>query len=164
MYESPSGKKYIGQTINEISRKCRFRDLTKCYAGGGKLENARKKYGPENFKYTILEEIYNETKELVIEDLNKLEIDYIKLYDTYKTGYNSTEGGQNVYSDKMSEVKRGKKHSEETKRKISENVKKTKNSKGYYQKPIDQETKQKIKKARQVSVLQYDLEGNFIKE
>lgn len=50
MYESPSGKKYIGQTINEISRKCRFRDLTKCYAGGGKLENARKKYGPGKLK------------------------------------------------------------------------------------------------------------------
>ena len=31
-------------------------------------------------------------------ELNKLEIQYIKLFDTFKSGYNMTEGGQGIIS------------------------------------------------------------------
>lgn len=43
-YTSPSGKSYIGQTINEVQRRYDFRNLNETYAGL-KIENARHKYG-----------------------------------------------------------------------------------------------------------------------
>lgn len=52
-YISPSNKVYIGQTINEYERKHAF--LTREKYAGDKIDNARKKYGPVNFKYEILE-------------------------------------------------------------------------------------------------------------
>lgn len=91
-YTSPSGKKYIGQTTSEIKRKSRFKDLTKNYGGGGKIDNARKKYHPENFLYCILEENNLDEKELH-NWLNDRERYWIAFYNTYKAGYNSTEGG-----------------------------------------------------------------------
>ena len=61
-YTSPSGKKYIGQTLSEIRRKSRFKNLNRNY-GGEKIDNARKKYGPENFKYEVLEKQNFDNKE-----------------------------------------------------------------------------------------------------
>ena len=52
-YESPNKKVYIGQTINEKRRKSEFLQVNQKY-GGLKINNARKKYGPENFQYEIL--------------------------------------------------------------------------------------------------------------
>ena len=54
-YTSPSGKVYIGQTINEYKRRNTFLNLNLKY-GGAKVENARKKYLPENFIYEIIYE------------------------------------------------------------------------------------------------------------
>ena len=42
-WTSPSGKSYIGQTINQRRRYKDFFRLTKSYAGF-KIDNARKKY------------------------------------------------------------------------------------------------------------------------
>lgn len=53
-YTSPSGKVYIGQTIDEKKRRKEFRNLNIKYAGR-KINHARKKYGPENFEYEVLE-------------------------------------------------------------------------------------------------------------
>ena len=163
-YTSPSNKKYIGQTINEIKRKNRFKDLTKIYAGGGKLENARKKYLPENFKYEILESIKFECKDDIGEILNDLEIKYIKLFDTFKTGYNSSIGGKFSYSDNYSISHLGKKHTEETKIKISESIKRVKQSENYFQNPMSIENKEKMSKRQSKEVLQFDINGNFLKE
>ena len=44
------------------------------YGGGLKIENARKKYGPENFKYEVLEIINAETIDELIKKLNDREI------------------------------------------------------------------------------------------
>ena len=49
-YTSPSGKVYIGQTTDEKRRIKTFFNLNKSY-GGEKIDNARKKHGPCNFKY-----------------------------------------------------------------------------------------------------------------
>ena len=164
MYTSPSGKRYIGQTINETKRKSKFNDLTKLYAGGGKLEHARLKYLPENFTYEILESIIFNNKDEIGETLNNLEIKYIKMYDTYKTGYNSSVGGRFNYSEKSSMSHIGKKHSEETKLKISKGIKKTKSSENYYQKPMSSENIEKARNRQSKKILQYSLSGEFIKE
>ena len=74
-YTSPSGKVYIGQTLNEERRKKEFLDL-KIFYSGTRLENARQKYGPENFKYEILVKDVND-----IELLNNLEIYYIQKFN-----------------------------------------------------------------------------------
>ena len=132
-YTSPVGKVYIGQTLNEKRRKNEFLDLNVRYAGS-RIENARKKYGPENFQYEILEEkTYTEINEALL-DLNFLEGYYIGLYNSLENGYNMTNGGETlrgfVYNDdvkkRISETLKehfkkhdnpfkGKKHTEETK-------------------------------------------------
>lgn len=164
MYTSPSNKKYIGQTINEVKRKSRFRDLTKIYAGGGKLENARQKYLPENFEYTVLESRNFESKDEIGDILNILEEDYIKQYETYKYGYNSSPGGRFNYSEKSSSSHLNKQHSEEVKQRIAESNRKTKSKEGYYQKPMSQENRDKLIKRCSKPILQYSIDGEFIRE
>lgn len=127
MYTSPSNKKYIGQTINEKARRNAFFNLNHVYSEGGKLENARKKYNPINFKYEHLDVFESDNKIELLNKLNELEQYYILKFDSYKTGYNSTTGGISVfiYTD---------------------------------------EIKNKISKSKTKVVLQYDMDGIFIKK
>lgn len=68
-YTSPSGKTYIGQTINESSRRSVFFNLNKEYAGP-KINMARAKYGPNNFEYEVIFAVEARTREEVIEILD----------------------------------------------------------------------------------------------
>lgn len=95
-YTSPSGKVYIGQTIDEKIRRNTFLN-PKCLYAGGKIDKARNKYGPENFTYEILENVKEDDKKKLLDTLNKLEMYYINKYDSFKNGYNSTPGGQFIY-------------------------------------------------------------------
>lgn len=94
MYTSPSGKMYIGQTINEKSRKNQHRSRTsklQTYFG-----RALSKYGYDNFTYKVLIRFKSvEDKIKLNRVLNKLEMRYIKLYQTNNSefGYNLTLGG-----------------------------------------------------------------------
>ena len=90
-YTSPSGKVYIGQTLNEERRRKEFLNLKKQY-GGLKINNARKKYKPENFKYEILFENEYDTIENANKELNEKEEYYIKQYDSINNGYNISIG------------------------------------------------------------------------
>lgn len=84
-YTSPSGKKYIGQTIQSINS--RAKEEGKGYKQCSLFFRAIKKYGLENFKVEILEEAPQEL-------LNSKEIEWIKFYNTQApNGYNLTEGG-----------------------------------------------------------------------
>ena len=47
-YTSPSGKVYIGQTINEKDRRKHFL-IQKLSYGGIKIDTARAKYNPEKY-------------------------------------------------------------------------------------------------------------------
>ena len=82
-------KVYIGQTTMDI--KTRFKGHLKAAKYNDKhtrkLYNAINKYGKDNFYYEILE------KRIPITALDEKEINYIKKYDSYKNGYNSTAGG-----------------------------------------------------------------------
>lgn len=117
IYTSPSGKVYIGQTINERSRKSQHKtDTIKSNTYFGK---ALRKYGWDNFKYeTIIKFSPTIDKEKLKRVLNKLEKRYIKLYksDEKEFGYNLNNGGDGNL---------GYMHTEETIQ-ILKNVPKTK--------------------------------------
>lgn len=137
-YTSPSGKIYIGQTINESSRRQVFFNLNKDYAGP-KINMARAKYGPNNFEYQVIFAVESTVREEVIEILDIKEVQYIALYDSFNNGYNSNEGGKggtHVITDT-------------TRDKLS------KSAKEYYE---------THKSAVAKAVLQYNLAGVFIQE
>lgn len=139
-----SGKRYIGQTTDERNRRSAFRNkelyCTRLGEGGklSKFDAARKKYGVDTFVYSVLCKIEDDDEQVLHLRLDDLEKYYIKKYDSFHNGYNSTEGG---FSGKLSE---------ETKAKISESLKGRPMSKLTYQKlcltgyPHTEESKRKI--------------------
>ena len=152
-YKSPSGKYYIGQTIDEKNRRRAFLTYNAQY-GGTKIDNARRKYGPDNFEYAVLMKVTGDDPEEVKDYLNTLEEGFIRMYDSYKNGYNSTTGGDSrILSDESRKIlsdahkgqtpwMKGKKHSEESKRKMSESLKGMKAwNKGI---PMSEEQKKKL--------------------
>lgn len=82
-------KVYIGQTTMDV--RTRFRSHLKAARKNDKhtrkLYNAINKYGKDNFYYEIIE------KRIPIVGLDEKEINYIKKFNSYKKGYNSTAGG-----------------------------------------------------------------------
>lgn len=129
-YTSPSGKVYIGQTTRERDRRAEFLRLNQPY-GGDKINNARKKYLPENFTYEVIESYRFQNEDEAINTLDDREIFWIAYYDSFRNGYNSTLGGGNGLGRevteatrlKISEKLKGSTLSEQTKQKISESNK-----------------------------------------
>jgi len=136
-----NGKVYIGKTKNTLeSRKCEHIKKSK----NPKLyfHSALKKYGNDNFVWEVIYECNNNA------ELNAAEIKFISEYASNKCGYNLTTGGDGGYifspnvlshigeQTKLRNYKfgnpfKGKTHSEETKKIISEKMKewnKTNNS------------------------------------
>lgn len=140
-YKSPSGKYYIGQTIDEQQRRCVFNNI-KCSYGGKKIDNARKKYGPDNFEYTVLVKITGDNQDEINKCLDTLEIGFIRMYDSYNKGYNSTIGGD-ISPNK------GKRMSDEQKRRISDSLKgRPSPKKG---RKISEETRRKIRESVRIN-------------
>lgn len=119
-----NGLRYIGQTIRTLDER-KEEHLYKALNGSKYFfHRAIKKYGIKNFEWEIIHEA--ETTE----ELNELEVHYIKEYNTFLgDGYNLTIGGRGCS---------GWKHSEEAKKKISEAGKKRKGIK------LNDKTKKKI--------------------
>lgn len=102
-----NGKCYVGQSTNFYTRY-------RVYKGGHcqdqpKIYNAFKKYGFENFDVKIIAKAENQ------QQLDELEDFYIDAFDCINNGYNCKKGGANG------------KHSEETKIKISNSIKGSRN-------------------------------------
>ena len=111
-------KSYIGITIQKPSR--RWREGNSYLQRDTKFSRAIKKYGWDNFTHEILEEVKCATREEVVEKLKTLEIKYVAEFDSYKNGYNMTEGGDHIGNNKgESHHMFGKNLSEKTKQKIS---------------------------------------------
>lgn len=93
-------KVYIGQTMQSVEN--RFKQHSKPSTikkrGTYKLYNAFKKYGINNFYFEILEE------EISKNELNSKEIYYIEKYNSYKLGYNSTNGGESKAICKITDI------------------------------------------------------------
>lgn len=164
-YTSPSGKSYIGQTTRELYRRRMWFGTGRYTGGKSKIDRARRKYGPENFKYEVLLKNMYSTIELATMDLNRWETYFIGLYDTYNNGYNSTLGGGGS---------RGYIPSKETLNKISKAIKGKpkyngfgeKVSKGLSGKPKSEAHKRKLSESRKNKgsmIIQYSISGELIK-
>lgn len=83
-----NGKCYIGQSIKP---KQRYKDHMYATEHESRLpfHEAIRKYGIENFEYSIICTCEQE-------DLNQMEMYYIKKYKCNTEGYNCTEGGHNL--------------------------------------------------------------------
>tara|TARA_B110000881_G_C18555653_1_gene506744 strand:- start:112 stop:1227 length:1116 start_codon:yes stop_codon:yes gene_type:complete len=96
LYESPSGGIYIGQTTCSIEKRTKQHIGDVSRGSIKKFHNAIRRHGIETFKREIITISYSK------EELNDLEIYYIKYYDSYyknddgtaKSGYNMTHGGE----------------------------------------------------------------------
>ena len=87
-YTSPSGKCYIGQTINSLKERAKSLVNGNGYKKCTVFWKAIQKYGWNNFKVEILEEVD-------VNLLNEREKYYISLFDSVAPkGYNLTSGGE----------------------------------------------------------------------
>ena len=84
-----NGKSYIGQTIQNVKERFYQHCATKCSQAilNMVIHKAINKYGKSNFTLEVIEEVEST-------NLNDRERYWIRYYDSYNNGYNSTEGGQ----------------------------------------------------------------------
>lgn len=84
-----NGKSYIGQTIQDVKERFYQHCATKCSQAilNMVIHKAINKYGKSNFTIEVIEEVEST-------NLNDRERYWIRYYDSYNNGYNSTEGGQ----------------------------------------------------------------------
>jgi group I intron endonuclease len=182
---SPSGKVYIGQSINVQKRfKLNYKALNGNIQKQPKLYNSLNKYGWENHHKEIVEkcniselnerEIY--WKQHYINQLGWDKMLFCELYDK-GGGPKSEETRKKLslanskpkpigFGEKMSKINKGRKCSESTKKIISAKITGTKRSedtKNKLRKPKTKEHIQKMNRPRYV-IIQYDLQDNFIQE
>lgn len=108
MATSPSGKSYIGQTVERLSKRIKKHQYdanTNDYA----FARAIRKYGIDNIKWKV---IHNN---IPVEDLSEMEIVAIAKYNTYHAGYNETIGGEGSV---------GFRHNDKSKERMSKILKK----------------------------------------
>lgn len=108
-----TGKVYVGKTIDINRRMMQHSKITPKYSHH--LANAIKKYGIDNFKEEIIFKVEAEDRAVLNAALSNAEKSYIKQYDSYRNGYNSTIGGEGT---------NGFHWLESSKKKISESMKK----------------------------------------
>ena len=84
-----TGEQYVGQSIDITHRRAQH--LCTINSEPNALHNAMKKYGTDNFIFSILEECG-------LEQLDQREIFWIQKLNTYLRGYNMTNGGQKYCS------------------------------------------------------------------
>ena len=125
-----NGKCYVGKTSRGLEKRW-SEHVFSALENKDKfiLCSAIRKYGPEGFELSILQECCDEN------ELSIAEIFWIEKLKTFDEGYNMTVGGDGI---------RGFKHTEETKKKMSEDRKGSKNCN--WGKKFSQETCLKISK------------------
>lgn len=143
-----SGKVYIGRTHKELKERAGY--MGNKYKGCSHFWNAIQKYGWDNFEPTILEE------GLSAEEASYRELHWIKEYNSTNKnkGYNIRDKICSDFSESSCKRSkdyvnpmRGKKHSEEAKRKMSEHGKGRCKGRVPWNKgiPMDDETKEKLR-------------------
>ena len=147
-----NGKMYIGKTNNFKRRyKEHFkREFDAC----PKLQRAFTKYGRMNFDMETIVTFKATSEKVLNKILNTLEVVYIKKFDSYNSGYNTTLGGDGLCGHtftkehrlKLSMARKGKTTKESTKEILRQYALKQDHS--WKNKPV----------------LQYSLDGIFIRE
>jgi group I intron endonuclease len=139
-----NNKVYVGSAVNISKRWSRHKkDLAKGKHHSCLLQRAWDKYGEQNFKFEVIEEVLN-PQHLV--SYEQVYLDYYKSYESDR-GYNICKIAGSPYGlkhtkeakKKMSEANKGRKHNEETKQKISE---------AHTGKKLSEETKQKMRESK----------------
>ena len=84
-----NGKSYIGQTIQNVKERFYQHCAVKCSQAvlNMAIHKAINKYGKSNFTVQVIEEV----KSVYLNDRERY---WIKYYNSYNNGYNSTKGGQ----------------------------------------------------------------------
>lgn len=142
-----NNKVYIGQSINIESRwKGHLNDLNKNKHHSLRLQNSYNKYGKDNFKFEIVEIVYDDE---LMESREQYWIDYYDSMNKLK-GYNIRGAGchgklAEETKEKLRKINKGKHISLETRNKISISVSAEKN--GMYNKKHSNESIEKIKKS-----------------
>ena len=156
---SINDKIYIGQTTTSLEKRFRghLGDMER--EVNNKFYNAMKKHGAENFYIEPIEIGINS-----LESLSEREVFWIRYYDTYNNGYNSTEGGEispMMYASvrtKVSNALKGRVFSDEHRQKLSlanlgkEGVPHTEEHKSYMRelmtgREVSEETREKLREA-----------------
>ena len=109
-----NGKCYIGQSIY-LKKRIKRHLSYKSHKDNLALYKAFNKYGVNKFTIEILETIDTEKCNNIKSELDKLEVFYIKKYNSYISGYNQTIGGDAGIA--------GYKFTDEQRRKVSEHQK-----------------------------------------
>lgn len=96
IYNDINKKVYIGETLQSIATKFK-QHITKAYDSNrkydGHLFRAIRKYGKEHFFIKEIDRVIGCDKNQVKKEIQNLEIQYIKKYDSFKNGYNCDSGG-----------------------------------------------------------------------
>lgn len=154
-----TGKSYIGQTNQSIqTRKTEHKYNAKNNIYCSYFHRSIRKYGWDNFQWEVLCECASR------EEMNEKEMYYIKELDTFgSNGYNLTFGGD---GQNGSQWWLGKKHTEESKKKMRESGKNKKLSEEHKRKISlnhrhhqTEETKQKISKNNAMNNPDYRLKA-----
>lgn len=182
-YNIKNEKWYIGQTIHPEARFKSHIYFATRIKNSNHFYRAIRKYGLDNFIYCVLEE------NVLFENLNMREMDWIEYYDSFYSGYNLTLGGDGAKGvilskearRKISESHKGKPawnsgktnvYSEETRRKISQSntnpseetrrkMSEARKGKPGLKGPKNHNYGKPANNRRKVS--KYDLNGNYIK-
>ena len=139
---SPSGKQYVGQTTKTLRHRISMHKGATKAGATYPINNSIRKYGLDNFDVKILD---------IAEDqdgLDMLECYWIKELKTCEIGMNLSPGGEGWSLEKkawMSGLMRGRKFSEETRKKFSK-AQSGKNN-PMYNKKHDDEVREKISAA-----------------
>lgn len=94
-----NGKAYVGQSVNIEER---WRSNGKNYEGCPKFYRAIKKYGWDNFEHILIEQ------NLLREEADQKEKEFIEKYNSIKAGYNLKEGGLQGRLSEQSLIKMGR--------------------------------------------------------
>lgn len=103
---SPSGKIYIGQSINIYKRWKGHKESINCNINKSKLKSSFLKYGYNNHSFVVLQEC-------LPNQLNELEKYYVDLFQTFNSehGLNLRDGGGskgNISPETINKMKRSK--------------------------------------------------------
>jgi group I intron endonuclease len=155
---SPSGKAYIGQTSVSISKRLYMHNKSN---GCRFLYAAIKKYGLENF-------FVGEVGCYPLQDLNDMEVRFIKEFDTLApSGYNLTTGGNANHKcsaearRKMSEASKGKPKSEEARQRMRKP--KSAEARQRMRKPKSPEARKRMAEARRGKPMSENTRAELLK-
>jgi len=85
-----NGKVYIGITIRTLKERMDQHLYQSKHGVKYKFQNALNKYGIDCFEWDVVDSANS------IDELKNLEMKYIRQYDSFNNGYNSTRGGDGV--------------------------------------------------------------------